>query len=113
MKAVIIFLRWGGSAPPDSAFLQGHRVPDGLISQYTKLQTNQEIILVSICILEVARNIFTIFCKSYKYTITKKIFLHSVNVKKSLKTYPLQHKQDAEGIQNMSGVYLIVLVFIK
>ena len=40
IKAIINFLRWGGSAPPDPAFLQCHREPNGLTSEYTKLKTN-------------------------------------------------------------------------
>ena len=54
-------LRLGGSAPPDPpgwgwaadpAFPQWHKLLDALISQYTKLKTNREVILVNICILE-------------------------------------------------------------
>ena len=48
-----VYLRWEGSAPPDPAFLQWPRAPNGLTTHYTKLKTNQEIILVNICILEI------------------------------------------------------------
>ena len=37
---------WG--CAPDPAFLQWNKVPNGLKSQYTKLKTNQAIILVNI-----------------------------------------------------------------
>ena len=77
MKAVINFLRWGAPPPmppwmgnaPGPAFLQWHRVPNVLTSQYTKLETNQEIILLNICIFEVTDIILSFFVSPNKYNI--------------------------------------------
>ena len=81
MKAVLIFKRWVGSATPyppawgcapDPAFLQWHREFDRLTSQCTKLNTNQQIILVKICILETLFRQF--FVSPNKYITSKKFF---------------------------------------
>ena len=79
MKAVIIFLRWGRSAPPcpsglgctpDPAFPQWHQVPIGLTSQYTKLKTNLNIILVNICNLKVTDTFLPYFVSPNKCNIS-------------------------------------------
>ena len=63
----------------------------------------QAIILVNIRILEVTDTFLPFFVSPNKCNNSKnRTFLHSVNV-----------KQDAEGIQNMSGIYLIGIFSIK
>jgi len=66
----MIFLRWDGGASPypsgwgcttDPAFIQLHPVPNGIPSQYTKLKTNQALILVNISILEVTDTFLPFF----------------------------------------------------
>ena len=90
----------GWDSTPDPVLPQC-QVPNGLTSQYTKLKTNQGIILVNISIFEVT-DTFLSFFKSKtgnKIEIMKPV--HSMKCPQS--------KQDAEGLQNMSGVYLIVI----
>ena len=101
MKAVIHFLRWGGSAPtyppgwgcaPDPSFLQCHRELNRLTSHHTILKTSQDIILVNIFTLET--HFLSFFVNPYKYIISKNSnFLHSVKVIKSFRIYHLQNKK--------------------
>ena len=91
MKGVINFLRWG-AGPQTLRSYSGIECLKGNKPVYKITKTNEERILVSICILEVTD-----------------IFFHSVNVNKSLRIHHLQHKNH-ESIWMRFGFHLKKLV---
>ena len=94
---------WG--CTPDPAYLQWHRVPNRLTSQYTKLKTNQGIILVNISILEVTDTSLLFFVSPTKFNISKiVIFAQHKLYQYSLRIYSLHHKK--KNIKNLFGLGL-------
>ena len=85
---------WG--CIPETAFLQRHGVPNRLTNQYTKLKTNQAIVLVKISILDMTDTFLPFFVGPTKCNT----FLYGVNVNKKV----LEHT--VYSIKNMSRVAL-------